>query len=98
MKAIHSFGEFLRDTVNLNQGRVDRANQAFDTLTSFLKNSELTKNIFVGTSRQGSLRQGTIIRPRKGETEFDVDLLLEVSFVKDWRPTKYLDCPVSQRC
>jgi hypothetical protein len=91
MKLPRSFDQFLRDHVNLNQHRVDQANGAFDTLTSFLKNHGELGVLFRGTSKQGSLRQGTIIKPRKGKTEFDVDLLFLMKVVDGWSPTDYLD-------
>ena len=37
---------FLKNTVNLNQTRIDQADAAFDTLTSFVKNGAETKDIF----------------------------------------------------
>lgn len=91
MRFIHSFNAFLKDHVNLNQTRVDQADDAFDTLTSFLENAEDLEDVFIDTSKQGSLRQGTIIKPRTDETEFDVDLLLRLNDVADWSPTDYLD-------
>ncbi len=91
MKLTHSFATFLKSTVNLNQTRVDQADAAFDTLTSFVKNAAETKDIFKKSSRQGSLRQGTIIKPRTDETEFDVDMLVDVKEVADWKAADYLD-------
>lgn len=91
MKFIHSFDAFLKNRVNLNQTRVDQANGAYDTLTSFLANALETKLHVVDTSKQGSLRQGTIIKPRTNETEFDVDLLVRMETVPDWEPTDYLN-------
>lgn len=90
MKFAHSFAAFLKNTVNLNQTRVDQANAAFDTLTSFVKNAAETKDIFKKSSRQGSLRQGTI-KPRTDETEFDVDMLVDVKDVAGWKAADYLD-------
>jgi hypothetical protein len=91
MKFTCSFAAFLKNTVNLNQTRVDQANGAFDTLTSFVKNAAETKELFKKSSRQGSLRQGTIIKPRTDATEFDVDMLVDVKDLKDWKPADYLD-------
>jgi len=91
MRFIHSFAAFLADAVNLNKTRVDQAHDAFETLTSFLENSEHTKDLFLETFRQGSLRQGTIIKPRKGKTEFDVDLLLKCQRQNGWSARDYLD-------
>lgn len=90
MKYLKSFGAFLDDEVNLNQGRVDKANQTFDTLTSFLQNAAQTKDLFIETSRQGSLRQGTIIKPRADDAEFDVDMLLLMNVIPDAKPVEYL--------
>jgi len=91
MKFTHSFAAFMKNTVNLNKTRVTQADAAFDTLTSFVKNTTETKDIFKKSSRQGSLWQGTIIRPRTDETEFDVDMLVDVKDVGDWKAADYLD-------
>ena len=91
MKFLHSFAAFLKDHVNLNESRLKRANDAFETLTSFLENAAPTAELFIDTFRQGSLRQGTIVKPRKDETEFDVDLLLRMRVVSRWVPADYLN-------
>lgn len=90
MKFTHSLNKFLDEHVNLNKARVKRANEGFDTITSFLENAEATSELFIDTSQEGSLRQGTIIKPRKGATEFDVDVLLRVTPVEDWEAVQYL--------
>ena len=63
MKHIDLFEKFLKETVNLNKTRVETAASGIDTITSFLKSGDLTKNLFVTTSPQGSYRQKTIIKP-----------------------------------
>jgi hypothetical protein len=91
MKLIKSFAAFMDRTVNLNQGRVEQANAAFDTLTKFVSNADATTAIVRDTFRQGSLRQGTIIKPRTEETEFDVDMLVRVEDVNGWEARDYLN-------
>ena len=91
MRFINSFKALLEDLVNLSHTRVDKANDTFDTLTSFFTNADATKDVFVATTRQGSLRQGTIIRPRAEDAEFDVDMLLRMKHVEDWHPLDYLN-------
>jgi hypothetical protein len=91
MKLSKSFASFLNNHVNLNQTRVDKANDTFNTLTGFLENADGTSAMFIDTTRQGSLRQGTIIKPRVDDTEFDVDLLLRLAPQDGWRPVDYLD-------
>ncbi len=90
MKFIHSFTSFLKNHVNLNQTRVDKAAQTFDAISSFLENADETSSFFMSTAKQGSLRQGTIIKPRTDDTEFDVDLLLRLEAQADWEPVNYL--------
>ncbi len=89
MKHINLFEKFLKETVNLNKTRVDTAASGIDTITSFLKSGELTKNLFVNTSPQGSYRQKTIIKPPADDIEFDVDLLFEITEVEGWEPKNY---------
>lgn len=89
MKHIDLFEKFLKDTVNLNKTRVETAASGIDIITSFLKAGELTKNLFVSTSPQGSYRQKTIIKPPAKDIEFDVDLLFEMKVVEGWEPKDY---------
>jgi hypothetical protein len=91
MRLIHSFNAFLKNHVNLNQTRVDKAKETSETLTSFVKNAEPTSPLFMSTAPQGSIRQGTIIKPRTDETEFDVDLLLRLKHQQGWSARNYLD-------
>ena len=89
MKHIDLFEKFLKETVNLNKTRVETAASGIDTITSFLKSGDLTKNLFVTTSPQGSYRQKTIIKPPAEDIEFDVDLLFEMKIVEGWEPKDY---------
>lgn len=90
MKLEQSFDKFLKDTVNLNQTRIDIAETGIETMTNFLKENEVFSDLFIGTSPQGSFRQQTIIKPVDPEMDFDVDLLFEMKVVEGWEPKDYL--------
>jgi hypothetical protein len=90
MNFTKSIERFLGEHVNLNEARLDRARATFDTISSFLRNADQTKDLFIEATRQGSLRQKTIIKPRADDTEFDVDLLLKLARRDGWNARDYL--------
>jgi len=90
MKLDQSFSQFLKNVVNLNQGRIDVAEASMETMTTFLEENELFSQFFVDTQPQGSFRQETIIKPVNPEMDFDVDLLFEMNAVDGWEPKDYL--------
>ena len=91
MKFIQSFDQFMSDTVNLNQTRVDAVTSGIGTVKTFLKNNELFGDVFKDVSSQGSYQQGTIIKPVSDKKEFDVDILFEMQEVPEWDPKDYLN-------
>ena len=87
MKHNEEFADFLRDHVNLNQGRIEELDQHVKAVTSYLRNN-LTG--FRRVEYQGSRALGTIIRPVKDRHEFDADLLVIVDKDGD-APKPYSD-------
>jgi hypothetical protein len=77
MKHIPSFNDFLLNTVNLNQSRINTLDQKVDIITNLLK-KELSG--YSKKSLQGSYAHKTIIKPVKSNHEFDADMLV---FIKD---------------
>lgn len=90
MKHTNIFDYFLKEIVNLNKTRVEVAEASVVTLTTFLQNNEVFKEIFQSATPQGSYRQGTIIKPVNPDQDFDVDLLIELSPVDKWGAADYL--------
>ena len=79
MKHEQYFDNFLNDTVNLNQSRLDTLKDKVEKITDLLeKNVEGYRKVKV--SEQGSYAHKTIIKPVQDNDEFDADLLL---FIKD---------------
>ena len=72
---MREFADFLRDHVNLNQGRIEELDQHVKAVTSYLRNNLAG---FRRVEYQGSRALGTIIRPVKDRHEFDADLLVIV--------------------
>ncbi|BAQ21166.1 SMODS domain-containing nucleotidyltransferase [Corynebacterium glutamicum] len=86
---IGEFNDFLRDFVNLNQGRVNTLQQGVSTLDEFLSlKSSLTHMINGDVIPQGSFAHKTIIKPFTGN-DFDADVLLPMEEQSDWAPRKY---------
>ena len=83
MKLIQHFDDFLRDTVNLNQARIDRLNNHVEAIEQFVRDSEYKVEIR-SFSPQGSWAHRTIIKPQNGK-EFDADLVVYVEPVKNGR-------------
>jgi hypothetical protein len=82
MKLIGHFADLLRDTVNLNQTRIDDLEASVDAIKTFVKDSDWEPRVWKFVER-GSWAHGTIIRPVDGN-EFDADLLVIVEPVEGW--------------
>lgn len=90
MKLDHHLKAFLRDTVNLNQTRIDTLKQRVETITDFVKQLEDFKDLFIEAKPQGSWAHGTIIKP-VGNSEFDADIVVFLKENDDWEPKDYID-------
>lgn len=89
MKFTRQFNDFLRDTVNLNDTRLDQLENRVSAITTVLEDDDEVGDLVQDTHRQGSWAHKTIIRPQKGK-EFDADFLLEMSVVDDWDAEDYI--------
>lgn len=87
-KLTRHFTDFLRDTVNLNQTRIDDLESNVGALKRFLRQCEWEPKIR-GFSEQGSWAHQTIIKPVDG-AEFDADLLVLVDHVDGWTAADYV--------
>ena len=92
MKLIDYFGEFLRNTVNLNKTRIEQLDHRVDKVTEALKSAPELDGMVLDTIPQGSWAHRTIIRPA-ADLEFDADFLVQLAETTDWKksPTKYAD-------
>lgn len=89
MKLTEHFKDFLENTVNLNQSRIDLLEQRVETIKSFLQRSNYAPRIF-RFSAQGSWAHKTIIKPPK-DKDFDADLLAVIDGVDDWKAADYVN-------
>ncbi len=80
MKHERYFKDFLDNTVNLNQSRIDDLNDRVDAVTNFLKTN---LDGYRKYSQQGSYAHRTIIKPVQNNDEFDADILV---FIKNDDP------------
>ena len=92
MMHISSFTAFLKDVVNINQGRLDELQVNVDAVLEALQNAETLDGSVVRYIKQGSWPHKTIIKPID-DNEFDADILIEFAAHEDWdeRPVAYLD-------
>lgn len=88
MKLVSDFRNFLTDTVNLNQTRLDLLEARVDAIKNFIRGSEWEPRISTFVE-QGSWAHETIIRPVDGG-EFDADLLVKVYAVDGWSAAQYV--------
>ncbi|WP_112961837.1 cyclic GMP-AMP synthase DncV-like nucleotidyltransferase [Agrobacterium sp. lyk4-40-TYG-31] len=88
MKLDSDFKNFLKDTVNLNQTRIDLLTARVDAIKDFLKASDWDPQI-LRFIEQGSWAHDTIIRP-VDNGEFDADLLVKVKHVDGWSAAQYI--------
>lgn len=89
MDTTEAFRIFLENTVNLNDTRVRRIEEADRILSAFIQKSTDFKDIYIETVPQGSFRQKTIIKPVGKHGEFDVDLLIKLKKKEGWNPKDY---------
>ncbi len=78
------FLDFLSDYVNINDTRLQTARSNIAWVRGVIERANDFWNILIDTSRQGSLRHGTIIRPIHDTDTFDTDLLVEIDKPADW--------------
>lgn len=88
MRLAGHFDSFLRNTVNLNQTRINRLNNHVSSVQDFLQASNYEPGIR-RFSAQGSWAHKTIIKPLENK-EFDADLVMFVRSVDDWSAKDYV--------
>ena len=90
MKLLDYFSQFLRETVNINQSRLDDLDTRVDRITEALKGAANLDGRVLDTVPQGSWAHETIIRPAGG-LEFDADVLLQLAEDTGWigEPRQY---------
>jgi len=88
VKLVSRFADFLRDTVNLNQTRVDGLEASVEAIKAYIKDAEWKPRVWKFVE-QGSWAHGTIIRPVDGK-EFDADLLAIIDPVDGWSAAQYV--------
>ncbi|MFT4080825.1 SMODS domain-containing nucleotidyltransferase [Rhodomicrobium sp.] len=88
MKLVGDFRDFLSDTVNLNQTRLDRLEDRITAIKTFIRDADWEPRISAFIE-QGSWAHGTIIKPVDGG-EFDADLLVKVHPIVGWSAAQYV--------
>lgn len=89
MKLVKVFDDFLKNTVNLNQSRIDLLDNSIAALKTFVKDADWKPKLR-SFEEQGSWAHETIIRPVDGG-EFDADLLVMVDPVDGWTAADYIE-------
>lgn len=88
MKNIAEFEKFLRDTVNLDATREKELTQRRDNVQQFL---EENLEGYLNCSPQGSWELGTAIKPVRDGQEYDMDMLVILSYEDGMTPKGYID-------
>ena len=89
MKHVDLFNDFLRDTVNLNDTRINELETSTEAIKNAVRASDWEPHLH-GWMGQGSWAHKTIIKP-VDQGEFDADLIVFVQPVDGWDAAKYLD-------
>ena len=82
------FQEFLRDEVNLNQGRIDRLTRGVRGVNGCLKDN---LKGYQNMERQGSYALGTLIKPVDDNDEYDADIQIVMNPNPQWQPKDYVN-------
>jgi len=88
MKLASEFRNFLADTVNINQTRLNLLDTRVETIKNFIRASDWEPKVSTFIE-QGSWAHDTIIKPVDGG-EFDADLLVKVRAVDGWSAAQYV--------
>lgn len=90
MKLREYFREFLVNTVNLSDSKLDELNARVDAIDGALNNDGTLGGKMIDKIPQGSWAHETIIKPGDG-LEFDADFLVQIEEDPDWNldPQKY---------
>lgn len=91
MKLSGYLDDFLKNTVNINQTRIDTLTSRVSSVEKFLSSNETFEDDFIDFVPQGSYAHKTIIKPSSRKPEFDADVLLYLSPVDDWEPKDYVE-------
>ena len=86
MKRVADFNDFLADTVNINQNRLDKLNDHVAAVTTHLSRH---LESYDKVERQGSYALRTIIKPQEGR-EYDADILLFMKYRSGWKASDYI--------
>ena len=81
------FSDFLRDEVNLNQGRLDRLETAVGAVDAYLRDHLPG---YQKMERQGSYALGTLIKPVDDNDEYDADIQIVMTPNPRWEPRDYV--------
>ena len=82
------FQAFLRDEVNLNQGRIDRLTRGVKGVNGCLKDN---LKGYQTMERQGSYALGTLVKPVDDNDEYDADIQVVMNPNPNWRPKDYVN-------
>jgi hypothetical protein len=82
------FKNFLDNTVNLDDARIEKLNRRVDEISSFLSGHDVFGEMFIDVIAQGSYAHRTIIKP-VGSREYDADVLLSMKEHPSWTPAEY---------
>jgi hypothetical protein len=83
VKLLAYFDSFLKETVNLNQTRLDLLDARVQSIVVAAGLDDVIGPIIVGHIPQGSWAHRTIIKP-VGRDEYDADFLLQLEEYDDW--------------
>ena len=91
MKHVNKFNEFMSNTVNLNQTRLDTLTSRVDAIDKFLKSDDLFGELYSSIESQGSYAHKTIIKPSEKKAVFDADVVFYLKENDDWEPKDYVE-------
>jgi len=91
MKLLSHFDNFLKDTVDLNQTRIDTLESRVETITDFVKGSDEFQDSFIEAKAQGSWAHKTIIKPSEKSPSFDADVVVYLKEIENWEAKDYVE-------
>lgn len=91
MKLPIHFNEFLTETVNLNQTRINALKSRVDAIIDTINGFDVYNELLIATEPQGSWAHRTIIKPAGIDGTFDADVVAFIKQRNGWAPKDYIN-------
>lgn len=91
MKLLNHFNDFLNETVNLNQTRINELKSRVESIIKTIDGFDVYNELLIDAKPQGSWAHRTIIKPAGIDGAFDADIVVFIKQHDKWTPEDYIN-------